>query len=78
LTSSISEVTLETKKLKHGVVAVDKEGQEDDTEYKHAVSKVALKKSGEECALDLMGAQYGLFEPIMPWSEYAASLVERI
>jgi len=41
----------------------------------HSIIKITLIYGGESYALDLTGAQYGYFDPIMPWSEYLTTRV---
>jgi len=45
----------------------------------HIVTKLALK-NGETYVLDLVGAQFGHFDPVMPWQDYVecrASEIEK-
>lgn len=45
----------------------------------HIVTKLALK-NGETYVLDLAGAQFGHFDPVMPWQDYVecrASEIEK-
>lgn len=43
----------------------------------HMVGKIRLK-SGEEFSLDFTGAQYGMFDVVMPWDKYMSKHVSRI
>jgi hypothetical protein len=51
-------------------------GRETSNGREHEVLKVTLKDGGEQYALDLAGAQYGYYEPAIPWEEYVEARVE--
>jgi hypothetical protein len=51
-------------------------GQEVRNDREHEVLKVTLKDGGEQYALDLAGAQYGYYAPVIPWEEYVEARVE--
>lgn len=77
LASRIEEVNVEIKDPKLEIVAVEpSSGQRwtllglPTTGHRTRVFKVTLKHGGEEFALDLTSAQFGHFEPIVPWSTY--------
>ncbi len=42
---------------------------DDNSEYRHAIIKVTLR-NGEEYALDISSAQYGYYQPVVPWQQY--------
>jgi hypothetical protein len=47
-------------------------GNEDtNRETDHIFVKVTMKDSDEEYALDLTGAQYGYFDPVVAYDDYA-------
>jgi hypothetical protein len=58
------------KNRKRHLVLVTHDGAEDKTDYEHTVLKVKLQHNDERYILDLTGAQYGFFEPIVPASQY--------
>ncbi|KAH6663159.1 hypothetical protein B0J14DRAFT_662149 [Halenospora varia] len=62
---------------KLAVVGISPNGFVDDRPYEHRVVKLCAK-NGEEYALDLTGAQWGYFEPIMPWKTYQLSRIFRV
>lgn len=48
-----------------------------DQDWIHEILQARLK-SGEVYAIDLTGAQYGWYEPIMEWDEYSSRCIELI
>ena len=42
----------------------------------HCAWKIQLKKSKETYALDLTSAQYGFYDPVVPWGVYAESRIQ--
>ena len=49
----------------------------DNTGFGHEVFQITLKNS-EKYVLDIAGAQYGQFTPVMPWDVYAQSHVKDV
>lgn len=76
LSAYLQEVTLVPKQpTPVTLVTVLRSEALQDPIFEHEVIKITLH-SGETYALDLSSAQYGYFEPIVPWDSYVASRVE--
>lgn len=43
--------------------------------FNHTLWRVELKRSKEQYALDLTGAQFGFHDPVVPWDVYAESRI---
>ena len=54
---------------KREIVTIDSNGIEDRRKVTHCFLKITLKKSKEVYALDLSGAQFGYYNPVIPWLE---------
>lgn len=71
LAAHIEEVYIEVKDPQMEIITVDQlSGQQCLLPGTHIILKVTLKEGGEQYALDLASAQFGCFEPIIPWSAY--------
>ena len=75
---NIAEVRGVVKNKKLEMIAVDIQDNVQDTDFEHEFLKVRLMDGGEEFALDLSSAQYGYFEPVVPWREYLQTHVLRL
>jgi len=53
-------------------------GQQMDGDCSHEIIHVTLKHNAEQYALDISSAQYGYYEPVVPWREYMAERVRSI
>lgn len=74
---SIVEVPISFKSPKLVLVGVDANKFIDTDVYQHELLQITLKNKGGVYALDLTGAQYGYFEPVIAWEEYAATRIEK-
>jgi len=76
LASDITEIDVIPKNHKREVMAVALSGGDGPELYHHSIIKLNLKGTRESYALDLTGAQYGYYNPITPWQEYAEARVQ--
>ncbi|KAL2065309.1 hypothetical protein VTL71DRAFT_2978 [Oculimacula yallundae] len=75
IASSIKEIGCLPKNSRLEMISVSCDGTIPITNFGHELIKVKLLNGGEEFALDLSSAQYGYFEPVVPWSYYVSSRV---
>ncbi|KAF8860521.1 hypothetical protein BDZ45DRAFT_800689 [Acephala macrosclerotiorum] len=73
--SSYSEYTTVFKNPKRVLVIVLPTGSEDKNVYRHEIVVVTLKNTEERYVIDLAGAQYGYYDPVVPYNEYFSSRV---
>ncbi|CZT53010.1 uncharacterized protein RSE6_14441 [Rhynchosporium secalis] len=72
---SIEEGRCVPKNKKLVITLVHPDQTRQDPNFEHEIIKVKLQNGGEEYALDFSGAQYGYFEPVIPWLKYVESRV---
>ncbi|KAE9380047.1 hypothetical protein N431DRAFT_315648, partial [Stipitochalara longipes BDJ] len=72
----IEEISVEPQNHKRQVINLDHQPEQSQGGFKayHDILKVEIK-NGEVYALDLAGAQFGYYDPITPWEEYATTRV---
>ncbi|KAK0111680.1 hypothetical protein ONS95_002025 [Cadophora gregata] len=70
IASSLSECCGVVKNQKLHMIDVDILNNVHNPEFEHEFLRIKLLNGGEEFALDLSSAQYGYFEPIVPWKTY--------
>ncbi|PVH78501.1 hypothetical protein DL98DRAFT_590244 [Cadophora sp. DSE1049] len=78
IASNITEVRGVVKNKKLDIIAVDVLDNVQDTDFEHEFLEIKLLNGGEEYALDLSSAQYGYFEPIVPWRKYLQTRVSKL
>lgn len=71
-----TEVLVETINTKLNVIMYQGTRFEPTGAAKHPLWKVTLK-DGLSYSLDLTGAQYGHFNPVIPWGEYTQTRCNR-
>lgn len=59
------------------MITIDADGIRDSTYYHHELFRVTTENK-ETYALDLTSAQYGYYEPIVPWNSYEKLRVRKI
>lgn len=75
--SEFGEVCVSLKNNKREAIGVNINGIEDES-FGHDLIMLKLKDSGEIYALDLSGAQFGYYQPVTRWFEFAADRVKTI
>jgi hypothetical protein len=70
IAAEIMEVTTKPKNTKFQFQTVAVNGQIDEFDCAHCISIIRLKHGGGQYAIDLTGAQYGYYEPIIPFGKY--------
>ncbi len=70
-------MSLKPKNAQLQLIALDLFGREHAVGTHHAVIRVTLR-SGKSYALDITGAHYGHYEPVVPWDSYMDLRVQQI
>jgi hypothetical protein len=78
LASEITEFHHTIKNPPQPMKLITYNGVVSDNDCIHSILKLTLKNGGGEYALDLAGAQYGYFDPVVPFSEYKSLRVQDI
>lgn len=78
LCSKIEEVIFETKGETRRARFVDSNGIVDMRDCLHTVIKATLKTSNEVFAIDMTGAQFGWYEPALPWEAYSTRRIKAV
>ncbi|KAH7386503.1 hypothetical protein BKA64DRAFT_711727 [Cadophora sp. MPI-SDFR-AT-0126] len=78
IASNIVEVrgVVQNKKLE--IIAIDVLGNLQNTDFEHEFLKIKLVNGGEEYGLDLSSAQFGYYEPIVPWRQYLQTRISKL
>ncbi|TAQ86697.1 hypothetical protein B7494_g4976 [Chlorociboria aeruginascens] len=72
---SFRELVIITKNDVRSTIEISPVGEERNTVPTHRLLQVEVSESGERYALDLAGAQYGYYDAVTPWEEYAEKRV---
>ncbi|MCJ1464852.1 hypothetical protein MMC07_003467 [Pseudocyphellaria aurata] len=75
--SKVEEVVVEPKNCRLRLIVVTPDGKQDLRHISHELFRVT-NRNGEMFALDVTGAQYGYYEPVVPWVIYQRERIASI
>lgn len=74
----VAEVLVSKVKYLRRVVVIEPDGHESDSsKSEHVVFKITINED-ENYALDVTGAQFGFYDPVIPWISYQQTRIETL